>query len=63
MVLVYIGCTWDSVCEPILQKILDYYADINQSKRLLEVIYITADREKEKFYESLKKTPFLTVPY
>lgn len=43
--------------------LIDFYNEINENEKQLEIIYVSRDRSKEEFEEALDEMPWLSLPY
>lgn len=60
----YFGAHWCPPCRAFTKQLMEVYNELKILRpRSFEVIFISIDRSKEEFEESLSATPWLAIPY
>ncbi|GFP80095.1 probable nucleoredoxin 1 [Phtheirospermum japonicum] len=62
-ILLYFSAARCRSCEAFLPKLIQAYHEINKNENLLEVIFISSDRDKTSFDEHFSKMPWLAIPF
>lgn len=61
-VLLYFGCAWLDHCQKFLPLLQDFYNHATKlDPNLLEVVYVSSDRDKEEFHETYGTMPWLAI--
>ena len=50
-------------CEQFMQILKDFYHEVNIDSKVIEIIYVSMDRNEAEFKESYAKMPWLTFKY
>lgn len=62
-VLLFFSAGWCPPCEQFLQVLKDFYSEVNIDRKMIEVMYISADHGDPEFRETYAKMPWITVSY
>ena len=62
-VLLFFSAGWCPPCEQFLQVLKDFYSEVNIGGKIVEVLYISADKKEQDFKETYAKMPWLTYQY
>lgn len=63
VVCLYFSAKWCAPCVVFTQTLIDFYNEINMEEKLLEIIYVTKDKNKEDFEEFFKEMPWLAFSF
>lgn len=62
-VLLFFSAGWCAPCEQFLQVLKDFYSEVNLTEKVVEILYVSCDRDEVGFKESYAKMPWITVPF
>ncbi|XP_051148919.1 probable nucleoredoxin 1 [Andrographis paniculata] len=62
-VLLYFSAHWCPPCRAFLPKLRDAYDDINKNGKVMEVVFISRDRDQTSFDEFFSTMPWLALPF
>lgn len=63
LVCLYFAGKWCPLCAPFTSILIDFYNEINIEEKLLEIIFVSRDKNKEEFEEVYKEMPWLAFPF
>lgn len=63
MVLIYASANWCPPCREFYPTLVQFYNAVNQSKKILEIIWLSRDRTEDDFNTTKKAMPWTAVPY
>ena len=61
--LLFFSAGWCAPCEQFLQVLKDFYSEVNLTEKVVEILYVSCDRDDVGFKETYAKMPWITVPY
>ncbi|PIN25109.1 Thioredoxin, nucleoredoxin [Handroanthus impetiginosus] len=62
-VLLYFSAHWCPPCRAFLPALMEAYHKINENGNVLEVVFISSDRDQTSFNEFFSKMPWLALPF
>ena len=62
-VLLFYSAGWCPPCEQFLQVLKDFYSEVNIDQKLIEVLYVSSDKNEDEFKKTYAKMPWLSVTY
>ena len=62
-VLLFFSAGWCPPCEQFVQVLKDFYHEINIDQKLIEVVYVSCDKQDEEFKKTYAKMPWITFPF
>ena len=62
-VLLFFSAGWCTPCKHFLQVLKDFYSEVNLNEKIVEILYVSCDRDEAGFKESYEKMPWITVPF
>ena len=61
--LLFFSAGWCAPCDQFLQVLKDFYSEVNLTEKVVEILYVSCDRDDVGFKETYAKMPWITVPY
>lgn len=62
-ILLYFSAQWCPPCRAFLPALIQAYQEINKNGNILEVVFISSDRDQTSFDEFFSKMPWLALPF
>ncbi|MFN9904344.1 MAG: thioredoxin-like domain-containing protein, partial [bacterium] len=62
-VLIFFSAGWCFPCQNFLQILKDFYCEVNLEQKIIEIVYVSADKSEPEFKESYAKMPWITYPF
>ncbi|KAL0327259.1 UNVERIFIED_CONTAM: putative nucleoredoxin 1 [Sesamum angustifolium] len=62
-ILLYFSAHWCPPCRAFLPVLINAYEEINKNSNVLEVVFISSDRDQTSFDEFFSKMPWLALPF
>ncbi|PIM99447.1 Thioredoxin, nucleoredoxin [Handroanthus impetiginosus] len=62
-ILLYFSAHWCPPCRAFLPVLMEAYKKINENGNVLEVVFISSDRDQTSFNEFFSKMPWLALPF
>ena len=62
IICLYCSAHWCPPCRTFTPVLGQVYEKINASKKQLEIVYVTFDRDEEEYNEYFATMPFLAIP-
>ena len=59
----YFTAHWCPPCRTFLPKLINIYNTVNASQKIIEIVFISFDRDSETMYNYLDDMPWAAVPY
>ncbi|OMJ84440.1 hypothetical protein SteCoe_14453 [Stentor coeruleus] len=63
IVLLYVGAKWSGPCKKILPYLKKLYDKSNRKQQVLEIIYLSCDKNEEDFNEAIDQMPWCYISY
>lgn len=63
IVLLYVGAKWSGPCKKILPHLKKLYEKANRKREVLEIIYLSCDKNEEDFKEATDEMPWCYISY
>ncbi|CAI2383307.1 unnamed protein product [Moneuplotes crassus] len=54
---------WCPPSEKFIEKLTEFYNEVNKESKKFEIIYVSADRDQEQFNEHFAKMPWVAIPF
>ena len=61
--LLFFSAGWCAPCDQFLQVLKDFYSEVNLSEKVVEILYVSCDRDDQGFKETYAKMPWISVLY
>jgi nucleoredoxin len=63
LVLLYASASWCPPCREFLPRLVEFYTIVNKNKKVLEIVWVSRDREESDYNNIRTKIPWLSVPF
>ena len=63
IICLYCSAHWCPPCRTFTPVLGQVYEKINASKKQMEIVYVTFDRDEDEFNEYFQTMPFLAIPW
>ncbi|OMJ87722.1 hypothetical protein SteCoe_10464 [Stentor coeruleus] len=63
IILIYASASWCPPCREFFPSLVQFYNSANQSRKRIEIVWLSRDRNEDDFNNTKKNMPWLAVPY
>lgn len=60
---IYFGAHWAPPCRLFTPSLVEFYQKVNETKKVMEIIFCSNDGNEAAFERNYETMPFLAVPY